>query len=63
MSAPNKPTLVRPLTFEEMSPEQREFYQSPHRRRRNEWECGWEYNPIKAYDNSVEAGCHRDKPR
>jgi hypothetical protein len=63
MSAPNMPTLGRPLTFEEMSPQQREFYKSRRRRRRSEWECDYEYNPLKAYDDQVEQACHRDKPR
>ena len=38
-------------------------YQSPHRRRRNEWQYEYEYNPLKAYDDFGRVSCHRDKPR
>jgi hypothetical protein len=60
-NAPSKPTIARPLTWEEMSPEQRASVR-PDRRRSQVSEAIHEYSPFALYDSEV-APCHRTKPR
>ena len=56
-----KPWLARPLTWEEMSPEQRALVR-PDRRRSDVPEAIHEYSPFTLYNSEV-APCHRTKPR
>jgi hypothetical protein len=53
--------FVRALTFEEMSPEQREFYTRRRRRHDGLPQCqGLEYDILAKFDDEI-PGCHRDK--
>jgi hypothetical protein len=54
---PPPPGFVRALTFEEMSPGQRELYT------RRYWplpQCECEYDHLQAFDDLI-PGCHREK--
>jgi hypothetical protein len=58
-----KPWLARPLTYEELSPEQRELYgRPPSQRRSSVPETIHRYDPFRDFDDSVES-FHRTKPR
>jgi hypothetical protein len=57
----DKPELVRPLTYEQMSPEQRAMYDPRRRRRSQVPQTIHEYDPLVAYDDQIEQPFHRDK--
>lgn len=60
-NAPKKPTIARPLTWEEMHPEQRELYGRPPSRRGSKLpETIHRYDPFN--DDLIDS-FHRDKPR
>jgi hypothetical protein len=50
----NKPEIVRPLTFEEMTEALRAYYDPTRRRRHQVPEAIHEYHPLNAYDDEVE---------
>jgi len=58
--APNKPTLLRPLAWEEMHPEQREYYGSPRPQASDGPETIHKYNSLDFFDEQIDS-YHREK--
>jgi hypothetical protein len=62
MNPDDKPDslIVRPLTYEQMSEAERQYYDPRRRHRPQVPEAIYEYNPYRAFDDEVEP-FHRNK--